>query len=97
MAACHGALALLDEVRFETTSQRRKSTYSLRSIKNNGEIAFMTYCALGKGHGTGFKMLIERGLGYYTVEHIVATNPDRFSIEAVASTKARLVEHSIRL
>ncbi|MBN6824498.1 hypothetical protein JRF84_33590 [Methylobacterium organophilum] len=95
VAACHGALALLDKARFETTGQRRKSNYSLRSIQNNGEIAFMTYCALGKSQGTGFKLLVERGLGHYTVEHIVATNPDRFPVEAVTSARARLAEHGI--
>lgn len=92
VAACHGALALLDKARFETTGYRRKSMYSLRSIKNNGEIAFMTYCALGKSQGTGFKLLIERGLGAYTVEYVVASHPDRFPIEAVMSAKARLAE-----
>lgn len=97
VAACHGALALLDKARFETTGKRLKSNYSRRSIKNNGEIAFMTYCALGKSQGTGFKMLIERGLGRYTVEHIVATNPDRFPVEAVVSAKTRLAEHGVDL
>lgn len=97
VSACHGALALLSKARFETTGQRRKPTYSLRSIKNNGEIAFMTYCALGKSQGTGFKLLIDRGLGRYTVEHIVATNPERFPVEAVVSAKARLAEYGIAL
>lgn len=97
IAGCWGAIALLDRCRYEKTGKRLKAQYSLRSIQNNGEIAFMTYCALGKSQGTGFVLLVEAGLGQCTVEYIVATNSDRFPQDAVAAARARLIEHGVEL
>jgi len=97
VAGCHGAIALLERARHKKTGQRRKSTYSRRSIQNNGEIAFMTYCALGKSQGTGFTLLVEAGLGTCTVEYIVATNPDRFPQDAVLAARSRLTERGVAL
>ena len=95
IAACWGAIALLDRCRYKKTGKHRKSNYSVRSIQNNGEIAFMTYCALGKSQGTGFALLVEAGLGTCTVEYIVATNPDRFPQDAGKAARARLIEHGV--
>ncbi|GJD66247.1 hypothetical protein [Methylobacterium frigidaeris] len=97
IAGCHGALALLDRCRFEKTGKRLKSNYSLRSIRNNGEIAFMTDCALGNTQGTGFQILVENGLGTCTVEYLVATHPERFPAAAVASARARLTDSGVTL
>lgn len=97
VAGCWGAIALLDRCRYEKTGKRLKARYSLRSIQNNGEIAFMTDCARGRTQGTGFVLLVEAGLGTCTVEYIVATNPDRFPQDAVAAARARLIAHGVVL
>lgn len=97
VAGCWGAIALLDRCRYEKTGKRLKSTYSLRSMRRNGEIAFMTDCARGQTQGTGFVLLVEAGLGTCTVEYIVATNPDRFPQDAVAAARARLIAHGVVL
>ncbi|OHV18253.1 hypothetical protein BK022_00335 [Methylorubrum extorquens] len=97
IAGCWGAIALLDRCRYEKTGKHLKSTYSVRSMIRNGEIAFMTDCARGKTQGTGFVLLVEAGLGTCTVEYIVAANPDRFPEDAVLSARARLAEHGVAL
>jgi len=94
---CWGALALLDRCRFEKTGQHRKSQHSIKSIKHNGEIAFMTACARGKTEGTGFALLVEAGLGQCTVDYTVAANPGRFPQDAVVSAQVRLANHGVPL
>ncbi|MBR0907389.1 hypothetical protein [Bradyrhizobium liaoningense] len=94
---CWGALALLDRCRYEKTGQRRKSQHSIKSIKHNGEIAFMIACARGKTQGTGFALLVEAGLGQCTVDYTVAANPDRFPQDAVLSAQVRLANHGVPL
>lgn len=95
VAGCWGAIALLDRCRYEKTGKRHRAQYSLRSIRRNGEIAFMTDCARGRTQGTGFTLLVEAGLGQCTVEYIVASNPHRFPPDAVQSAQARLAENGI--
>lgn len=97
VAGCWGAIALLERCRYEKTGKRLRSTYSVRSMRRNGEIAFMTDCARGKTQGTGFALLVEAGLGSCTVEYIVATNPDRFPQDAVLAAQTRLAEHGVAL
>ncbi|MFK5600198.1 hypothetical protein ACFZ8E_24845 [Methylobacterium sp. HMF5984] len=97
VAGCWGAIALLERCRYEKTGKRLRSTYSVRSMHRNGEIAFMTDCARGKTQGTGFALLVEAGLGTCTVEYIVATNPNRFPQDAVLAARARLAEHGVAL
>ncbi|MFG5121725.1 hypothetical protein [Methylorubrum sp. POS3] len=97
IAGCWGAIALLDRCRYEKTGKHLKSNYSVRSMRRNGEIAFMTDCARGKTQGTGFVLLVEAGLGPQTVEFIVASNPDRFPVDAVAAARTRLAEHGVAL
>jgi hypothetical protein len=97
VAACWGALALLDRCRYEKTGKRLKAQYSLRSIQRNGEIAFMTDCARGKTQGTGFVLLVEAGLGECTVDYAVVAHSDRFPREAVLSAQQRLTAHGVAL
>lgn len=97
IASCWGAIALLDRCRYEKTGKRLKSQYSLGSIRRNGEIAFMIDCARGKTQGTGFALLVAANLGKYTVEYIVAANPDRFPMDAVQLARTRLINHGIQV
>ncbi|MEY9881227.1 hypothetical protein [Bradyrhizobium sp. USDA 329] len=97
LAGCWGAIGLADRARYERTGKRLKSNHSLASIKRNGELAFMTACALGRTLGTGFDLLVEAGLGMCTVEYVVAANATAFPDDAVQSARARLAARGIAL
>lgn len=91
------AVAAYEQTLREKHGRKQPAAYTRRKIAAKGAVRTLTDWALEKNVTPGFEALVRSGSAEFTGEYVVVEFADRFSIEAVAAAKSKLIAHGVEL
>lgn len=91
------AVAAYEQTLREKHGRKQTASYTRRKIAAKGAVQTLTDWALDKKVTPGFEALVKSGSAEFTGEYVVVEFADRFSPEAVAAAKKKLIHYGVAL
>ena len=89
---CLEAIYAYEECLRVKNGRRTSASRTWPVVRRDGVIKAVDDIVSRRAESAGYAVLAEMGLGDYAFEAVVLRHPDRFSAEAVANSKARMLD-----